>query len=45
VRTVSGYSVPGEGRSTLISVVTVAALFALWWGWRAVRRLNAAEVA
>jgi len=38
VRTVTGYSVPGEGRSTLISVVTVAALFALWWvathfGW------------
>ena len=38
VRTVTGYSMPGEGRSTLISVVTVAALFALWWvathfGW------------
>ena len=37
-RTVKGYSVPGEGRSTLISVVTVVALFALWWvathyGW------------
>ena len=38
MRTVTGYSVPGEGSSTLISVVTVAALFALWWvathlGW------------
>ena len=38
VRTVTGYSVPGEGPSTLISVVTVVALFALWWvathmGW------------
>jgi taurine transport system permease protein len=38
LRTVTGYSVPGEGRSTLISIVTVAALFALWWiathfGW------------
>jgi len=38
IRTVTGYSIPGEGRSTLISVVTVAALFALWWiathfGW------------
>ena len=36
--TVTGYSIPGEGPSTLISVVTVAALFALWWiathfGW------------
>jgi taurine transport system permease protein len=30
-RTVAGYSVPGEGPSTLISVVTVIALFALWW--------------
>ena len=38
LRTVTGYSVPGEGPSTLISVVTVAAIFALWWiathfGW------------
>ncbi len=38
VRTVKGYSVPGEGPSTLISVVTIVALFALWWiathlGW------------
>jgi taurine transport system permease protein len=36
--TVTGYSIPGEGPSTLISVVTVVALFALWWiathfGW------------
>ena len=38
LRTVTGYSVPGEGPSTLISVVTVVAIFALWWiathfGW------------
>ena len=38
VRTVKGYSVPGEGSSTLISVVTIVALFAFWWiathlGW------------
>ena len=38
LRTVTGYSIPGEGPSTLISVVTVAAIFALWWiathfGW------------
>ena len=38
MRTVSGYSVPGEGSSTLISVVTVVALLVLWWvathyGW------------
>ena len=38
VPTTKGYSVPGEGRSTLISVVTVCGLFALWWvathyGW------------
>jgi taurine transport system permease protein len=38
LRTVTGYSVPGEGPSTLISIVTVAAIFALWWvathfGW------------
>jgi taurine transport system permease protein len=37
-RTVRGYSVPGEGPSTLISAVTVVALLALWWvathlGW------------
>ena len=30
VRTVKGYSVPGEGSSTAISIVTVVALFALW---------------
>jgi len=38
VRTVQGYSVPGEGPSTLISVVTIVSLFAFWWiathlGW------------
>jgi taurine transport system permease protein len=38
MRTIKGYSVPGEGRSTLISVVTVASLLILWWvsthaGW------------
>ena len=38
LRTVTGYSVPGEGPSTLISIVTVLAIFALWWvathfGW------------
>ena len=38
VRTVKGYSVPGEGSSTVISVVTIVALFAFWWiathlGW------------
>jgi taurine transport system permease protein len=38
LRQVSGYSVPGEGSSTTIAVVTVLALFALWWiathlGW------------
>jgi taurine transport system permease protein len=38
VRTVKGYSVPGEGSSTAISVITVLTLFALWWvathfGW------------
>ncbi len=27
----SSYSTPGEGRSTLISVITMAGLFALWW--------------
>jgi taurine transport system permease protein len=27
----SRYATPGEGRSTLISVVTMTALFALWW--------------
>jgi taurine transport system permease protein len=27
----SSYSAPGEGRSTAISVVTMAGLFALWW--------------
>ena len=37
-RTVTGYSLPGKGPSTLISVVTVVTLFALWWlathlGW------------
>ena len=37
-RHVSGYSVPGEGASVAISIVTVIALFALWWvathfGW------------
>jgi taurine transport system permease protein len=37
-RTVSGYSLPGQGSSTAISVVTVVALLALWWvathyGW------------
>ncbi len=38
VRHVSGYSVPGEGSSTAIAVVTVVALLSLWWiathnGW------------
>ncbi len=37
-RVVTGYSVPGQGNSTLISVVTVVALLLLWWlathlGW------------
>jgi taurine transport system permease protein len=37
-RTVSGYSIPGQGSSTVISIVTVVALFVLWWvathyGW------------
>jgi taurine transport system permease protein len=37
-RTVSGYSLPGQGSSTAISVVTVVALLVLWWvathyGW------------
>jgi taurine transport system permease protein len=35
---VKGYRLPGEGSSTTISIVTVIALFALWWiathfGW------------
>ena len=38
VRQVSGYTVPGEGSSTAIAVVTVGALLLLWWvathnGW------------
>jgi len=38
VRTVSGYSLPGEGSSSVISAVTIAALFGVWWlitalGW------------
>ena len=38
LRRVSGYSVPGEGPSTAIAVVTVIALLVLWWvathnGW------------
>jgi taurine transport system permease protein len=38
LRQVSGYSVPGEGSSTAIAVVTVVALLLLWWvathnGW------------
>ena len=38
IRAIKGYSVPGEGPSTLISVVTVLALLVLWWvathmGW------------
>ena len=38
MRAIRGYSLPGEGSSTMISVVTVVALFALWWvathyGW------------
>jgi taurine transport system permease protein len=37
-KTVLGYSVPGEGPSLAISIVTVIAIFALWWvathlGW------------
>jgi taurine transport system permease protein len=36
--TTKGYSIPGEGRSTLISIVTVSGLLLLWWvathyGW------------
>jgi isopentenyl-diphosphate delta-isomerase len=35
---VTGYSIPGQGSSTVISIVTVLALLALWWiathfGW------------
>ena len=38
VRAIKGYSLPGEGPTTLISVVTVIALLVLWWvathyGW------------
>src|SRR5262245_55531485 len=38
MRAIKGYSLPGEGSSTVISVVTVVALFVLWWvathyGW------------
>jgi taurine transport system permease protein len=38
VHQVSGYSVPGQGSSTAIAIVTVIALMALWWvathnGW------------
>ena len=38
LRRVSGYSVPGEGSSTTIAIVTVVALLVLWWvathnGW------------
>ena len=38
LRRVEGYSVPGEGSSTAIAVVTVVALLVLWWvathnGW------------
>ena len=38
IRQVSGYSVPGEGSSTTIAVVTVITLLVLWWvathnGW------------
>jgi len=38
VRHVSGYSVPGEGSSTTIAIVTVIVLLTLWWiathaGW------------
>jgi len=37
-RTVTGYSLPGRGSSTLISIVTVVVLLVLWWvathaGW------------
>ena len=38
IRTVKGYSLPGEGSSTLISILSIGSLFALWWiathlGW------------
>ncbi len=38
MRTIKGYSLPGEGSSTLISILSVASLLALWWvathfGW------------
>ncbi|MCC6380708.1 MAG: ABC transporter permease subunit [Burkholderiales bacterium] len=37
-KTVAGYSIPGQGSSTAISIVTVVVLLALWWvathyGW------------
>lgn len=37
-KAVTGYSIPGQGSSTVISIVTVLALLALWWiathfGW------------
>ena len=31
IRTVKGYSLPGEGSSTVISIVSISSLFALWW--------------
>jgi taurine transport system permease protein len=38
IKTVKGYSLPGEGSSTAISIISIAALFVLWWvathfGW------------
>ncbi|MEO8135364.1 MAG: ABC transporter permease subunit [Betaproteobacteria bacterium] len=38
IKTVKGYSIPGEGSSTVISIATIIALFVLWWvathfGW------------
>ena len=32
---VSSYATPGEGNSTLISIVTIFTLLGLWWlaGW------------
>jgi taurine transport system permease protein len=38
IRTVKGYSLPGEGSSTHISIMSIGSLFALWWiathmGW------------
>ena len=38
IKAVKGYSLPGEGSSTVISILSITALFVLWWvathfGW------------